>query len=163
MSKVSRVFSNEREMYHCLTSLSPHDIFVAQACHIIAAKYSTCHSLLIYPAFCWYNFGSKDPKSRCVLDIEKAREIYSFKHLANTSSPTPNLQGKDVSSSVLLAAHYGVSPKTIRDIWSRKTWNRANAELSSDRTALTTTCLIDFGSPDFQVKARYLFVFLFRP
>ncbi len=42
---------------------------------------------------------------------------------------TPNLLGLEVSSSVLLAAQYGVSPKTIRDIWNRKTWAQTTADL----------------------------------
>jgi hypothetical protein len=50
-------------------------------------------------------------------------------YLASNTVSTPNLLGKEVSNSVLLAAQYGVSPKTIRDIWNRKTWTHSTADL----------------------------------
>jgi hypothetical protein len=52
-----------------------------------------------------------------------------LKHLASNTASTPNVLGQEVSNSVLLAAQYGVSPKTIRDIWNRKTWISATADL----------------------------------
>jgi hypothetical protein len=48
-----------------------------------------------------------------------------LKFLASTSSSALDTQ---VSSSVLVAAQYGVSSKTIRDIWNRKTWIDATAQ-----------------------------------
>ncbi len=89
-------------------------------------------------------------KNRYVLDIDKARQIYRFKHLASTSVTTPNLLGQEISNSVLVAAHYGVSPKTIRDIWNRKTWNRANADSCSQDTS-TAIQPIDDALRDLQV------------
>jgi hypothetical protein len=49
--------------------------------------------------------------------------------LANKSASAPNFLGQEISNSELLAAQYGVSSKTIRDIWNRKTWVHATASL----------------------------------
>jgi len=59
------------------------------------------------------------------LDINQATAIYRLKFLASTSSSAPDAQ---VSSSALVAAQYGVSSKTVRDIWNRKTWIYATAQ-----------------------------------
>jgi uncharacterized protein YjcR len=59
----------------------------------------------------------------------QARDIYAMHHLASNVASTSNLLGHEVSKSVLLAAQYGVSPKTIRDIWNRKSWARITADL----------------------------------
>ena len=68
---------------------------------------------------------------RCVLFVSQAREIYKFKFLASTSLSTLDAQGQheEISYCTLLAAKYGVSSKTIRDIWNRKTWVSATDHL----------------------------------
>ena len=41
------------------------------------------------------------------------------------------INGKVKSQSRLLAEKYGVSPKTVRDIWNKKTWCFATLKHSS--------------------------------
>ncbi len=36
--------------------------------------------------------------------------------------------------AVALAARYGVAPKTVRDIWARRTWAHATARLAAGST-----------------------------
>lgn len=68
-------------------------------------------------------------RHRTVLTVSQARDIYGLNYLASNMASTPNLLGQEVSHSVLLAAQYGVSPKTIRDIWNRKSWAHTTADL----------------------------------
>ena len=68
-------------------------------------------------------------RHRLVLTVCQARDIYGLNYLASNMASTPNLLGQEVSNSVLLAAQYGVSPKTIRDIWNRKSWAHSTADL----------------------------------
>jgi hypothetical protein len=68
-------------------------------------------------------------RHRSVLNAGQVREIYRLNYLASNTASTPNLLGLEVSNSVLLAAQYGVSPKTIRDIWNRKTWAHTTADI----------------------------------
>lgn len=64
-------------------------------------------------------------RSRAVLTKEKASKIFCQRGLV--------LFGKNgkfsQNSSKILALEYGVSPKTIRDIWNGRTWNHATAGL----------------------------------
>ena len=69
---------------------------------------------------------------RYTLDVNQARAIYRLMFLASTSSSALDAQ---VSSSVLIAAQYGVSSKTVRDIWNRKTWISATAQLDEQERA----------------------------
>ncbi len=64
-----------------------------------------------------------------VLTVSQARDIYGLNCMASNMAATPNVLGREVSNSALLAAHYGVSPKTIRDIWNRKSWVNTTADL----------------------------------
>ena len=74
-------------------------------------------------------------RQRIVLTVSQARDIYALNYLASNVASTPNLLGQEVSNSVLLAAQYGVSPKTIRDIWNRKSWAQTTADLfESDKS-----------------------------
>jgi hypothetical protein len=73
--------------------------------------------------------------ARYVLDRNKARDIYKLKFLAYKSASPPNAVGQAISSSVLLAAQYGVSSKTIRDIWHRKIWTHDTADLFEQEQA----------------------------
>jgi hypothetical protein len=68
---------------------------------------------------------------RFVLSVGQAREIYGLKFLASTSGSAPGGVGQreEITYCVLLAARYGVSSKTIRDIWNRKTWASATKHL----------------------------------
>ena len=55
-----------------------------------------------------------------VLNEKIAGEIYSRKPF---SGPSKN------STSVLVSRQYNISPKTVRDIWNRKTWSHATSNL----------------------------------
>ncbi len=68
-------------------------------------------------------------RHRSVLTVSQARDIFGLNYLASNMASTPNLLGQEVSYSVLLAAQYGVSSKTIRDIWNRKSWAQTTADL----------------------------------
>ena len=62
------------------------------------------------------------PRARIILTAEQAAEIYSLKNFC--------LQGsKHRGYSLPIAKKYGVSPKTIRDIWNRQTWTFATVHL----------------------------------
>eukprot|EP00960_Hanusia_phi_P071278 767515-Hanusia_phi.AAC.1 len=53
-----------------------------------------------------------------------AREIFMYRLSHPPSSlwlPTP--------ASLLLARQYGITPKAVRDIWTRRTWARATDRL----------------------------------
>lgn len=67
---------------------------------------------------------------RCCLTREKAIEIYSTKlsFLRNSEeslSPQIALKGRSEPA----ATKFGVSAKTIRDIWNRRTWQHATWHL----------------------------------
>ena len=76
-------------------------------------------------------------RQRCVLSVGQAKEIYGLRFLASTSASAPNAHGQleEVSNCVLLAGKYGVSSKTIRDIWNRKTWVNATQHLFDQEQA----------------------------
>ena len=88
---------------------------------------------------------------RCVLSVDQAREIYKLKFLASTSASAPDAKGQfeDVSNCILLARMYGVSSKTIRDIWNRKTWANATEHLLGQGKVSPIISSLD--CPDFQV------------
>ena len=64
---------------------------------------------------------------RIVLTKEHALEIYKLKMSETLST---NAHKPSQSPSRLVAKSYGVSPKTIRDIWNRKTWASVTQHLS---------------------------------
>jgi hypothetical protein len=74
-------------------------------------------------------------KSRCVLSASQASEIYQLNFMASTSASDPSSTGQEVSYSILLGAQYGVSSKTIRDIWNRKTWIHVTEPLFNQKQA----------------------------
>ena len=58
-----------------------------------------------------------------VLSENQAYEIYQWKQ---------SLLQKSISgTSVMIASRYNVSPKTVRDIWNRRTWCNATRSLWS--------------------------------
>ncbi len=64
-------------------------------------------------------------RSRAVLNKEKACQIFCSRGLVYCDQ-----NGKFVqSSSNSLALAYGVSPKTIRDIWNGRTWSHVTGPL----------------------------------
>jgi hypothetical protein len=61
------------------------------------------------------------PRQRVVLSAQKARQIFEFKRSYGSKSAN--------ASSIILGARFGVSAKTIRDIWSGRTWLDATSDL----------------------------------
>ena len=55
-----------------------------------------------------------------ILNAVQARSIYM---LRSTTSAAPEMQSV-AGKSTIVAELYRVSPKTIRDIWNRKTWTQ---------------------------------------
>jgi len=79
--------------------------------------------------------GSHSQRSRALLTEQQAVAIYSRRL---------NAAADGGRSSRVLAWQYGVSPKTIRDIWSRRTWARSTAHLTA-AAELTPEPLCDRG------------------
>jgi hypothetical protein len=78
---------------------------------------------------------AKPQTSRTVLSPVQAREIYQCKlKLLQPNASDPCLKSmvlKLKGQSVPVAACFGVSPKTVRDIWNRRTWAHATHDLWS--------------------------------
>ncbi len=71
-------------------------------------------------------------QQRALLTAHQAIEIYSSKFLRTQSAGAP-------TSSLDLAKHYGVSPKAIRDVWTRRSWGFATQHLLSDPSSPSLT------------------------
>mmetsp|Transcript_7369 Transcript_7369/g.22515 ORF Transcript_7369/g.22515 Transcript_7369/m.22515 type:complete len:234 (+) Transcript_7369:82-783(+) len=64
--------------------------------------------------------------TRRILTAEQAVEIFKLKEFISDGTK---------GASVPIARQYGVSPKTIRDIWNRRTWMDATVPFLSDEDA----------------------------
>ncbi len=85
-------------------------------------------------------YGSRD--RRIVLNEHQAVEIYRLK------KPEPvgeRVNRRSESWSRLVAERYGVSPKTVRDIWNHKTWVLVTKGLYLENKKITD---------DLEIKAR---------
>ena len=71
---------------------------------------------------------NSDSNHKRVLTEQMAVDIYKIKL---TSAKSVNSHGRFQSQSRIVAEKYGVSPKTVRDIWDRKTWALATEHLLS--------------------------------
>jgi hypothetical protein len=75
------------------------------------------------------------PKPRVILNGSLAAEIYKEKLALITptsfESCLKDTRVKTKGKSVQVSAKYGVSAKTIRDIWNRRTWTDATSFLWS--------------------------------
>ena len=72
------------------------------------------------------SFVQERPRARIILTAEQAIEIYGLKPVPRTDLlKLPRMRGL----SLPIAKKYGVSPKTIRDIWNRRTWAFATVSL----------------------------------
>eukprot|EP00292_Cryptomonas_paramecium_P019813 CAMPEP_0113697684 /NCGR_PEP_ID=MMETSP0038_2-20120614/22272_1 /TAXON_ID=2898 /ORGANISM="Cryptomonas paramecium" /LENGTH=120 /DNA_ID=CAMNT_0000620725 /DNA_START=115 /DNA_END=474 /DNA_ORIENTATION=+ /assembly_acc=CAM_ASM_000170 len=60
-----------------------------------------------------------------ILNAAQARSIYLLRSTASASPEMHSVAGK----STIVAELYRVSPKTIRDIWNRKTWTQVTRQL----------------------------------
>lgn len=59
-----------------------------------------------------------------ILTADQARSIYALRTISTAEDPSlRQVAGK----SSLVAEMYGVSPKTIRDVWNRKTWSQVKS------------------------------------
>jgi hypothetical protein len=80
------------------------------------------------------------PAPRIILTSSKAVEIYKHKLSILQDHRSRNcpeslficLRGR----SVFVSSAFNVSPKTIRDIWTRRTWQRATCHLWEDEDSL---------------------------
>ena len=79
-------------------------------------------------------FSGKSVRSaKRILTEKQAKEIYQF-YLADFSPSSSFMKAKN-STSTQLASIYGVSPKTIRDIWNRRTWTSATSLVVNEEDA----------------------------
>jgi hypothetical protein len=63
-----------------------------------------------------------------ILTTEQARAIYRLR----SASTAEGAHAKSVAGkSSLVAEMFGVSPKTIRDVWNRKTWTQVSLRVLS--------------------------------
>ena len=80
------------------------------------------------------------PKPKVILNSRLAAEIYAEKMalLAPTSfeSCLKDSRVKMKGKSVSVSAKYGVSAKTIRDIWNRRTWTNVTSALWSSSSGM---------------------------
>ena len=70
----------------------------------------------------------EEHRLRIVLTAQQAADIYKLKPLLCETSDQPKIRGQ----SIPIANQYGVSPKTIRDIWNRRTWVVATKHLYTE-------------------------------
>ncbi len=70
---------------------------------------------------------------RQVLNKIQAEEIYRYKlSLIKSSDMEPDIQSSEEKlkgKSVDVSYRFGVSPKTVRDIWTRRTWTESTCHL----------------------------------
>ncbi len=80
------------------------------------------------------------PKPKVILNSRLAAEIYAEKMalVAPTSfeSCLKDSRVKMKGKSVSVSAKYGVSAKTIRDIWNRRTWTNVTSALWSSSSGM---------------------------
>ena len=83
-------------------------------------------------------------KSRIVLNKDLAREIYMHKELiCSEKSYSSAFQGQGAvlrGKSTVFSSLYGVSAKTIRDIWNHKTWANATLKISDQHREIPMSC-----------------------
>jgi hypothetical protein len=79
--------------------------------------------------------GSTDSKSRIVLNDALAVEIYKCKLAFDAPSSSVSFfqsrgeRARGRGQSARVSSRFGVSPKTIRDVWNHKTWAHATNHL----------------------------------
>ena len=84
------------------------------------------------PRFLQKETASRSHRNHKILSEEQAVEIYKEKLAflrkpAGTRCKTESLRGK----STVTSSKFYVSPKTVRDIWNRRTWQHATSFLWS--------------------------------
>ena len=91
----------------------------------------------------------RNRKYGVVLTANDVVEIYRCKlHLSipvTFKSSLFGIEARTRGQSSRVAKQFGVSPKTIRDIWNRRTWTQTTAHLWSDEaTSIPTPVNLDF-------------------
>ena len=71
--------------------------------------------------------GKSLRSAKRVLTEKQAKEIYQI-YLAKFSPSSSFMKIKN-STSTRLASMYGVSPKTIRDVWNGRTWTSVTSQV----------------------------------
>ena len=84
------------------------------------------------------SIDSQTKKRRVVLTNDQAREIFKSKPSSTTSR---------IGSASQMARSYGVSPKTIRDIWVGRTWYWATYDLDLSKPASMERLQKKIGRP----------------
>ena len=79
-----------------------------------------------------------------ILTAEQAKSIYSLRSATTAEGPQSHLVA---GKSSLVAEMYGVSPKTIRDVWNRKTWTQVWGYLHTSPSIPSIAFRIDFTIP----------------
>ena len=64
-----------------------------------------------------------------VLTVQQVVDIYTFKVLSRSQVEVTGDPKTLKGESVHLAKNYGVTPRTIRDIWNRHSWSYATQHL----------------------------------
>eukprot|EP00291_Cryptomonas_curvata_P006166 CAMPEP_0172183482 /NCGR_PEP_ID=MMETSP1050-20130122/19018_1 /TAXON_ID=233186 /ORGANISM="Cryptomonas curvata, Strain CCAP979/52" /LENGTH=214 /DNA_ID=CAMNT_0012857121 /DNA_START=126 /DNA_END=767 /DNA_ORIENTATION=+ len=101
---------------------------------------------------------SIQPAPRIILTSSKAVEIYMHKLSILQDHGARNcpeslyvcLRGR----SGFVSSDFNVSPKTIRDIWTRRTWQRATCHLWEDEDSLLTTNPEAISKAEFRGRPR---------
>ena len=88
-----------------------------------------------------WDCASRHPRTRTILTKDQVNEIFNSKKIANVARC-----GHLVVSTKCLAVQYGVTTRTIRDIWSGRTWSHV-------------TEIYKAPSQDLAVKVRYSYSF----
>ncbi len=98
-------------------------------------------------------FEDMEPKpetSRIVLSASHAIEIYQSKlKLLQPNASDPCIKSEIMKirgQSGPVAKCFGVSPKTVRDIWNRRTWAHTTYDLWSDGTGLCSSMAVRYLS-----------------
>ena len=106
---------------------------------LINTKMQKLQSPPPHPRFC---SSIQKCKTRAVLSSDQAVDIFKV-HLSNQSLKYKN----DKKSSTQVASAYGVSEKTVRDIWSGRTWFHELIHLDPARAATVSARLRPPGRP----------------
>ena len=70
-------------------------------------------------------------RPRALLSVEQAIEIYKLRRCWKFDS-----NGRFVSGATIIAKNFNISPKTVRDIWNRRTWSYETRHLWDDDTEI---------------------------
>jgi hypothetical protein len=142
------ISSQPKERFSCQALYGPADVCAAalQKCYqkppVKNSLPETMHGEII---------RTTSRSSRLVLTEVQAVEIYRMKFKAHDHHCEDYQRCK--SHSRLVAERYGVSPKTVRDVWNQKTWVHSTMHITCDQVDLN---LMTEGEKMMQVRADLL-------